>query len=214
MKLLTTILTLACSSAFLCSATWAQGNESRTFTGNNGPQGGPAIGDNFMVNIYGQGDVIAIEVKNSGGDGECGRPFYITGTIILAKDPATGTVLNRGSIGGPMLRCTNKDLKNACANVGVTLTDYYEVGYTGTVQRSADQGSYVINITYPYATWVREDCKEARTAQGTERIVLTYSPAPPPASPDPGWTDWFRKQNEWGNQKVRDVFSGRTFRLQ
>ena len=140
MKLLITVLALIWSSLLLCSAAWAQGSTSRTYFGTNGPQGGDRPGhmsgggpapDRFVVNIYGEGDAIPIEVMSQGRD-ECDRPFYFTGTMIFSGNG------NSGSIGGPMLRCTNKELKDACLNKGITLTDYYEVGFTGTVERSPD----------------------------------------------------------------------------
>lgn len=183
MKLMTTILALVCSSALLCSEAWAQGNTSRTYFGTNGPQGGQQPGssrhqaptpDNFRVNVYGQGNAFTFEALSQGGE-ICGRPYYFRGHVTFQANQPTG------SISGPMLRCTNQELKDACAKVGVTLTDYYEVTYTGTVDRSRP-GIYIITITYPYATWVREDCKEARTTEGTEMLWLTYEP-PTPAEP-------------------------------
>ncbi len=179
MKLLTTILALACSSALLCSAAWAQGDPSGTYRGSNGPQGDQQPGsaynqspapDNFVANVYGAGNSFTLEVMPPGGD-RCGRPFYFRANITFqANQPIA-------SISGPMLRCTYQDLKDACANVGVTLTDYYQVIYTGTFDRTTG----IITITYPFAIWVREDCKEARTAQGRETIMLNYTPPTPPA---------------------------------
>ena len=175
MKLITTLLALAWSSVWLCSAVWAQGNTSRTYTGINGPQGGKRpdtsygslpVPDKFVVNVYGQGDEFAIEVMSPGGD-ICGRPFYFTGTMIFQSNQSTG------SIGGPMLRCTNPDLVVSCNHKPI-----YEVGYTGTVERSA--GTYLIKITYPDQKWLKEDCQKKREDVGKETILLTYQPPTPP----------------------------------
>ncbi|HEX5104239.1 MAG TPA: hypothetical protein VFV87_10535 [Pirellulaceae bacterium] len=180
MRLISTILALLLCSAWHCPSARGQGNVSRTYTGTNGPEGrapfrptGPgSTGDHFIANIYGD----AIEVLSQGGD-QCGRPFYFTGTIAIQPNQTKGT------IGGPMLRCTNEELKAACAKVGIRLTDYYEVGYTGTVERNPDQGAYLIKITYPYTIWVKDDCKEKRDTQGTDTILLVYQPP----REDPSW---------------------------
>jgi hypothetical protein len=180
MKLPIAILALACSIAGLHSAACAQGDNSRTYTGTNGPRsqrtgvadvpGG--LGEDFVANIYGSDDEFAIEVKSPG---TCNRPFYLTGTVSFQPNQS------RGTIGGPMLRCTNPELKAACAKVGITLTDYYEVGYTGTIERNPGNSLFLIKITYPYVIWVKEDCTEKRETQGRDIIRLTYRPrAPPP----------------------------------
>ena len=83
MKLPITLLALFCSSALLCSAAWAQGNTSRTYTGINGPQGGKRpdtsygtlpVPDNFVVNVYGQRNEFAFEVISQGGEKNRPRP--------------------------------------------------------------------------------------------------------------------------------------------
>lgn len=190
MKRMITILTLVWTSVWLCSAAWAQGTTSRTYFGSNGPQGGQQPGssihqnptpDNLVVTVYGHDNEFAIEATSQSDT--CGRPFYIRGNMTFRPNQFTG------SIGGPMLRCTNQDLKDSCARVGVTLTDYYEVTFTGTVDRS-NPGIYIITITYPYAVWVKEDCKEARTVDGTEMIWLTYEPPTPPPLTNKQIWDW------------------------
>lgn len=205
MKLVTLILTLACSSAFLFPVARAQqqGSVAGTYTGANGS------GDRFMVNIYGRlGEAIAIEVKAGGGDGECGRSFYITGTMLFDANNTTA------SIGGPMLRCTEKALLGDPCNH----QPFYEVGYTGTVTRTPYQGAqmFEINITYPDERWLPEDCPNGkkRTEVGKDKITLTYVGALPTPLPQraPGWNDWLRKTVDQGNQAFRDLVSGRTVR--
>jgi hypothetical protein len=175
MKLLTTILALACSSALLCSAAWAQGNTSRTYRGTNGPPAGQQPGssygpsptpDNFVVNVYGQGNDLTFVVTSGGGD-ICGRSYYFTGTVIFPAHSKTG------SIGGPMLRCTDPGLVVYCNEKTV-----YQVTFTGTVERG--DGTFDIRITYPDEKWLKEDCKNKRTDVGTEQILLTYAPPTPP----------------------------------
>ena len=126
------------------------------------------VPDKFVVNVYGGENEFAIEVMSPGGD-ICSRPFYFTGTVIFQPNQ------NKGSIGGPMLRCTNPELIVHCNHEPI-----YEVGYTGTVERSADHSRYLIRITYPDQKWLKEDCQKKREDVGTETILLTYQPPTPP----------------------------------
>ena len=174
------VLALVCVPTVLSSAAFAQEDNSRTYTGTNGPlsqrtgysDAPGALGEDFVANIYGSDNEFAIEVLSPGA---CNRPYYLTGTVSFQPNQS------RGTIGGPMLRCTNPELKAACAKVGIRLTDYYEVGYTGTIERIPGNSLFLIEITYPYVIWVKEDCTEKRETQAAEIIRLTYRPrAPPP----------------------------------
>jgi hypothetical protein len=200
MKLPIMILSLACSSALLCSAAWGQGSTSRTYTGTNGPPAGstaPVIPDNLVFNIYGEPDVdgaldeFAFEMMSPG---RCGRPYYLRGNATFQPNQPIGT------IGGQMLRCTYQDLKDACLKVGIRLTDYYEVGFTGTIERYGNK--YVIVITYPFTIWVKEDCTEKKETIGRETINLTYRPpGPPPRTPG----DVVRDANDAADQVIIDA---------
>ena len=216
MKLSIALLTLACSSIQLSSVAWAQVNG--TFNGHNGPQPnsgdtsvqnpggdywvdpGRRYGERFKVNIHGQGSVNTIEIVTAGGDQECGRPFYIEGTIIYDANHRTGT------LDGEMLRCTNPKLLPApCSH-----QPQYKVRCTGTVLRSDDQSGYIIDVTYPDEKWLPEDCPDGkkRTDIGKERIILSYiRPLPAPPPPD-SWTEWARKKFDQG---FRDTVSGRAY---
>jgi hypothetical protein len=196
MKLPIAILVVACSIAGLHSAARAQGDNSRTYTGTNGPrnqrtgfQNAPGgLGEDFVANIYGTDNEFAIEVLSPGA---CNRPFYLTGTVIFQPNQS------RGTIGGPMLRCTTPELKAACDR----LTPYYEVSYTGTIERLPGNSVFLIKITYPYAIWVKQDCTEKRETQGTEIIRLTYRPpGPPPRTP----ADDIRDANDAVDQVIID----------
>jgi len=192
MKLILTILAMACSFTLLDCVAWAQGQTSRTYTGVNGPPAGSAapIPDQYVVDAYGGDNEFSIVVSSPGGD-NCGREFYFTGTVSFRPNQ------NMGSIAGPMQRCTNPDLVVYCNHPSV-----YEVGYTGTIERSADRSRYLIKITWPDEKWLREGCQKKREEVGTETIVLTYQPpAPPPRTPG----DVVRDANDAADQVIIDA---------
>jgi hypothetical protein len=152
------------------------------------------IPDEYVFNFYGSegnDNEFAFEVMSPGG---CNRPWYLQGNVTFQPNQPNG------SIGGRMLRCTNQELKDACAKVGIRLTDYYEVGFTGTIKRYGD--NYLIKITYPYTIWVKEDCTEKRDDVGRETISLTYRPpGPPPRTP----ADDVRDANDAVDQVIIDA---------
>ena len=196
----TTFFALVCCSALTCSAACAQSLNSRTYTGTNGPPSGstaPVIPDDFVFNVYGVPDVdgaldeFAFEMMSPG---RCGRPWYLQGNATFQPG------MSHGTIGGRMLRCTYQDLIDACAKVGIRLTEYYEVSFTGTIERYGDK--YLIKITYPFTIWVKEDCTEKKETIGRETIRLTYRPAgPPPRTPG----DVVRDANDVVDKMVIDT---------
>lgn len=200
MKLTIMILALACSSALLCSAARGRDLTSRTYTGTNGPPSGstaPVIPDDLVFNIYGVPDVdgmldeFGFEMMSPG---RCGRPWYLQGNVTFQPNQPIGM------IGGRMLRCTYQDLIDSCAKVGITLPAYYEVGFTGTIERYGNK--YVIVITYPFEIWVKQDCTEKKETIGRETIKLTYRPAgPPPRTPG----DVVRDANDAVDQVIIDT---------
>jgi hypothetical protein len=192
MKLPLALLVVTCFSAAVCPAAWTQDAVSRTFTGTNGPGTGSATftTDDFVVTAYGSQNEFAIVVASPGGD-ICGREFYFTGTVSFQPNQ------NKGSIGGPMQRCTNPDLVIFCDHKPI-----YDVAYTGTIERNDNHSHYLIKITWPDEKWLVEDCQKKREDVSTETILLSLlPPAPPPRTPG----DAVRDANDAADQVIIDA---------